>query len=108
MKTCFILKTKWFERRLGIQAFGYEDKKVEQLRSDLSAFLQRAIRVETGLPFQLATVAALVGLFSVDFATILQTNGNSNSGSADAIRKWFSSLNKNHQDLSLKVLQSVK
>ena len=100
-----------FELRLGVEAFGHEDKKVEQLRSDLSAFLRRSITMKAGLPIQIATVTALLGLISVDFETILQASKKlpaiaSHSVSTDLMREWFSSLNKKQQDLSLNVLQT--
>ncbi|XP_024022816.1 uncharacterized protein LOC21408653 [Morus notabilis] len=97
--------------RLGVEAFGYEDRQVEQLRCDLSSFFRLSITKKAGLPIQLAIVTALLGLLSVDFETIIQTSEKlpaivSESVAADLLRKWFSSLNKKQKGLSFNVLQT--
>lgn len=96
--------------RFGVEAFGYEDQRVEQLRFDLLAFLRLGISKKAGLPIQFAIVTALLGLLSVDFETIIQTNEKlpaivSESVADDLLRTWFSSLSKKQKDLSFSVLQ---
>ncbi|XP_021818167.1 uncharacterized protein LOC110760241 [Prunus avium] len=98
--------------RLGVDALGYEDKGVEILRGQLSAFLCRDSAISVGLPTQIATVTALVGLMPSDFETIIQGNVEpaaiaSQSDPAQSIRKWFSLLPKKQQDLSFGFLQTA-
>lgn len=64
-----------------------------------------------GLPVQIATATALLGLLSLDFQTIIldtvkfPVNSNQ-SFAADLIRKWLSSLSEKQHDLSLNLLQT--
>ncbi|KAJ4702918.1 putative Maternal effect embryo arrest 22 [Melia azedarach] len=97
--------------RLGVDACGYEDKNVEILRNRLSAFLERETTSRAGLPLQIASVSALLGLLSLDFDQINQINTMcpstaSQSVSTDTIRKWFSSLSNENKALSFSLLQS--
>ncbi|OMO83102.1 hypothetical protein CCACVL1_11556, partial [Corchorus capsularis] len=62
--------------RLGVDAVGYEDKEVDNLKVKLSAFLWKESTIRAGLPIQLATVAALLGLLSLDFEKVIQKNAN--------------------------------
>lgn len=99
-----------FKCRFGVEAFGYEDRRVERLRCDLSAFLRLGISKKAGLPIQVAIVTALLGLLSVDFETIIQTNEKlpaivSESVADDLLRTWFSLLSKKQKDLSFSMLQ---
>lgn len=96
--------------RLGVDAFGYEDKGVQQLRCKLVTFLCGGC-TKKGLLVQIATVTALLGLLSLDFETIIQDTvkflaNSSQSFAADSIKKWFSSLSEKQQDLSLNLLQT--
>ncbi|KAI5332054.1 hypothetical protein L3X38_022182 [Prunus dulcis] len=98
--------------RLGVDALGYEDKGLEILRCQLSAFLCRDSAISVGLPTQIATVTALLGLMPYDFETIIQGNVEpaaiaSQSDPAQSIRKWFSLLPKKQQDLSFGFLQTA-
>lgn len=104
--------TLLFIFRLGVDALGYEDKGVEILRCQLSAFLCRDSAINVGLPTQIATVTALLGLLPSDFETIIQGNVEpaaiaSQSDPAQSIRKWFSLLPKKQQDLSFGFLQTA-
>lgn len=98
--------------RLGVDALGYEDKGLEILRCQLSVFLCRDSAISVGLPTQIATVTALLGLMPSDFETIIQGNVEpaaiaSQSDPAQSMRKWFFSLPKKQQDLSLGFLQTA-
>ncbi|XP_062012543.1 nucleoporin nup211 isoform X1 [Rosa rugosa] len=98
--------------RLGVDSVGYEDKGVEFLRHELSAFLCRDIGTSAGLPTQIATVTSMLGLMSFDFKTIIQSNVNlsiisSQSDAAQVIRKWFSLLPKKQQEPSFSLLQAA-
>ncbi|GMY38164.1 hypothetical protein FCV25MIE_33408 [Fagus crenata] len=97
---------------LGVDAGGYEDTGVENLRCNLSAFLSRDATMKAGLPIQIATVTALLGLLPLDFETLLQSNVKlqataSQSVLVDFIRKWFSLLSKEQQELSVSLLQTA-
>ncbi|XP_068324733.1 uncharacterized protein [Pyrus communis] len=97
--------------RIGVNDLGYGDKEVEILRGELSAFLCRDSATSVGLPTQIATVTALLGLLFSDFKTIIQNNANSaaiasQSGPAESVRKWFSLLPKKQQDFSFDLLQT--
>jgi hypothetical protein len=81
------------------------------LRCNLSVFLSRDATRKAGLPIQIATVTALLGLLPPDFETLVQRNVKiqataSQSVLADSVRKWFSLLSKEQQDLSLKLIQT--
>ncbi|KAM1796304.1 hypothetical protein ACFX11_036556 [Malus domestica] len=98
--------------RIGVNALGYGDKEVEFLRGELTAFLCRDSATSVGLPTQIATVTALLGLLSSDFKTIIQNNAisaaiGSQLGPAESIRKWFSLLPKKQQDFSFGLLQTA-
>jgi hypothetical protein len=82
------------------------------LRCNLSVFLSRDATRKAGLPIQIATVTALLGLLPLDFETLVQRNVKiqataSQSVLADSVTKWFSLLSKEQQDLSLKLLQTA-
>lgn len=103
-KQCFLIL------RLGVDAFGYEDKDVRQLRCNLSAFLRDGC-TKKGLHIQIATVTALLGLLSLNFEEIIQDNvkfpvNASESSLAVVIREWFSLLSKKQQDLAINFLQT--
>ncbi|XP_050288057.1 uncharacterized protein LOC126726747 [Quercus robur] len=98
--------------RLGVDAGGYEDKGVENLRCNLSAFLSRDATMKAGLPVQIATVTALLGLLPLDFETLVQRNVKlqetaTQSVLVDYIWNWFSLLSKEQQELSVSLLQTA-
>ena len=110
-----LLITGWFNLpcwfRLGVSAFGYEDNGVENLRCKLSGFLSRDATIRMALPVQIALATALLGLLSLDFEKLIQSNSclpamSRQSVSIDHIRSWFSSLTKEQQALSLSLLPS--
>lgn len=105
----YLIESRSFYR-IGVDACGYEDKEVESLRNKLSSFLWRDTTVRAGLPLQIATVASLLGLISLNLEQIIQPNFEKpdmacQSTAVDAIRKWFYSLNKDHQAFSYSFLQ---
>ncbi|KAM4112485.1 hypothetical protein ACJW30_05G143900 [Castanea mollissima] len=98
--------------RLGVDVGGYEDKGVENLRCNLSAFLSRDATMKAGLTVQIATVTALLGLLPLDFETLVQRNVKlqetaTQSVLVDYIWKWFSLLSKEQQELSVSLLQTA-
>lgn len=95
--------------RLGVDANGYDDTGVETLRGRLSSFLHRKASAVTELPFQIATVTALLGVVPLRFEELFKSNNElsevvKDSGPADCIRNWFSLLSKEHQSLSIRLL----
>ncbi|KAA8519316.1 hypothetical protein F0562_013572 [Nyssa sinensis] len=98
--------------RLGLDANGYEDIGVENLRCRLSAFLCQSTSRKLGLPIQIATVTSLLGLLLLDFEELIKSNVElaavaSKSVPADCIRKWFSLLSNEQQSLSWSLLQAA-
>lgn len=109
---CFDLTSSFLIFRLGVDAGGYEDKGVESLRCNLSAFLSRDATMKAGLNVQIATVTALLGLLPLDFETLVQHNVKlqetaTHSVLVDYIWKWFSLLSKEQQELSVSVLRTT-
>ncbi|KAK1369136.1 hypothetical protein POM88_035228 [Heracleum sosnowskyi] len=86
--------------RIGVDANGYDDSGVETLRGRLSSFLHRKASAVTELPFQIATVTALLGVVPLRFEELFKSNNElsevvKDSGPADCadfIRHWFSLL----------------
>ncbi|KAK8352850.1 hypothetical protein V6Z12_A05G120700 [Gossypium hirsutum] len=94
--------------RLGVDAVGYEDKEVENLRAKLSAFLWQETTIRAGLPIQLASVSALLGLVSLDFKKASLENGNlpGMSGQcvpAELLRNWFLQLTEEQRSMSIRL-----
>uniref|UniRef100_A0A5B7BWU3 Maternal effect embryo arrest 22 n=1 Tax=Davidia involucrata TaxID=16924 RepID=A0A5B7BWU3_DAVIN len=98
--------------RLGVDANGYEDTGVENLRCRLSVFLCQDTSRKLGLSIQIATVTALLGLLPLNFEELIKNNMElpavvSESVPAECIRKWFSLLSNEQQSLSFSLLQSA-
>ncbi|KAK9022442.1 hypothetical protein V6N11_002704 [Hibiscus sabdariffa] len=98
--------------RLGVDAVGYEDTEVVNLRVKLSAFLRQETTIRAGLPIQLATVSALLGLVSLDLEDFHLENGDlaGMSGQplpADVLRNWFLVLTEEQRAKSIRFIQSV-
>ncbi|KAK8273484.1 hypothetical protein V6Z11_D10G008400 [Gossypium hirsutum] len=94
--------------RIGVDAVGYEDKEVENLRTKLNAFLLRETTIRAGLPIQLATVAALLGLTSLDLNNIELVSAMSGQFvPANLLKNWFPLLTEEQQAVSIRLFQSV-
>ncbi|KAI8029638.1 hypothetical protein LOK49_LG01G00030 [Camellia lanceoleosa] len=98
--------------RLGVDASGYGNNGVENLKIRLSAFLCQSSSRKLGLPSQIATANALLGLLPLNFEEIIKYSLAelpavvSQSDPADCIiRKWFSMLSSEQQSLSFSLLQ---
>ncbi|KAF3777366.1 hypothetical protein EJ110_NYTH25706 [Nymphaea thermarum] len=90
--------------RLGIDAAGYEEQGVEQLRCNLSEFLNQRGRC---LLVQLAAVVAILNLLSIDFMKCIQKNASIDvcqSHHVEIIKKWFSELSDHEQSNALCLL----
>lgn len=95
--------------RLGVDANGYDDTNVENLRGRLSAFLCRSASSNMALPIQIATVTALLGVISLSFEELIKSSTElpevaSSSCPSDCIRRWFSLLSNEQQSLSMRLL----
>ncbi|XP_057501104.1 uncharacterized protein LOC130785075 isoform X2 [Actinidia eriantha] len=98
--------------RLGVDASGYEDNCVENLRSCLSAFLCQNSSRKLGLPAQIGTVNALLALLNLNFEELINSSVElpavvSPSNPADCIREWYSIMSYEQQSLAFNLLQSV-
>nr|KJB69144.1 hypothetical protein B456_011G007900 [Gossypium raimondii] len=94
--------------RIGVDAVGYEDKEVKNLRTKLNAFLLRETTIRAGLPIQLATVAALLGLTSLDLNNIeLVSTMSGQFVPANLLKNWFPLLTEEQQAVSIRLFQSV-
>ena len=57
--------------RIGVDAGGYEDGGVENLRCTLSAYLDHTSSMKAGISLQISTGAALFGLLPLDLETLV-------------------------------------
>ncbi|KAF7148748.1 hypothetical protein RHSIM_Rhsim03G0093400 [Rhododendron simsii] len=97
--------------RLGVDASGYEDNGVENLRCRLSSFLCQNSSRKLSRLSQIAIVNALLGLLSLSFKELVKSTVEvpavvSPSNSTDCIREWYSGLSNEQQSLSFSFLQS--
>lgn len=98
--------------RFGIDAVGYEDTEMENLRSQLSAFLWRDTTIRAGLPIQLATLSAILGLIPFDIEKVLIDTPQKapdittwQSSPTDLLRNWFCLLSEAERALSVSLLK---
>ncbi|XP_039044029.1 uncharacterized protein LOC120183387 [Hibiscus syriacus] len=93
--------------RIGVDTIGYEDKEVENLRANLHAFLLREATIGAGLPIQLATVTALLGLVPIDFENVELAVMSGQFVLADVLRKWFPLLTEEQRATSVRLFKSI-
>ncbi|KAE8728710.1 Fatty acid hydroxylase 1 isoform 1 [Hibiscus syriacus] len=93
--------------RIGVDAVGYEDKEVENLRAKLHAFLLQETTINAGLPIQLATVTALLGLVPIDFENVELAVMSGQFVPADVLRKWFPLLTEEQRATSIRLFKSI-
>lgn len=112
----FFIRLKLFNQlclfRIGVAACGYRDEEVENLKCKLSGFLLRDSTNKASFPVQIAAITSLLGLVSLNFEDVIQSDLKlpevaSQSVSTDLIRNWFSSLSKEQQTFSRRLLQSA-
>ncbi|GJT27653.1 hypothetical protein Tco_0907928, partial [Tanacetum coccineum] len=90
--------------RLGIEANGFQDSEVENIRVKLSSFISQNISNKTNLPVQFAAVNSLVGTTSVSFKELCKLSPLvSTSTGTDCIQKWFSLLSDEQKLLSARL-----
>lgn len=98
--------------RLGVDASGYEDNGVENLRCRLSSFLCQNSSKKLSRLSQIAIVNALLGLLPLSFKELIKSTDEvpaavSPSDPTNCIREWYSGLSNEQQSLSFSLLQSA-
>nr|XP_027187241.1 uncharacterized protein LOC101505368 isoform X2 [Cicer arietinum] len=99
--------------RLGVDAGGYEDQGVENLRCKLLSYLcNSSVKAGQSLQIATATATALFGLLPLDLEALLLTerslpaySSKSISDDAGNLRKWFSGLGEHQRDLLCGILR---
>ncbi|CAN6814022.1 unnamed protein product [Brassica oleracea] len=99
---------------IGVDAGGYENEGISNLREKLSAFLQCETTLKAGFAVQIATVSSLMKTLHLDFSVVVQgkttmlpgCGDHSLSASANLVTKWFSLLSDEQRVFSNKFLQT--
>ncbi|XP_060181651.1 uncharacterized protein LOC132611244 [Lycium barbarum] len=83
--------------RSGVKAFGYEDVRIQRLRSSLCALLCQCDSKRMGLHLQFSIGIALIGLIPLRFEELVGTNIEVTPAAdpcdpTDCLRKWFALL----------------
>lgn len=95
--------------RLGIDANGFQDVEVENIRVILSSFISGNTSSIISLPVQFAAVNALLDTMPpLSFQQVCKNSAElvSPSTPTDYIRKWFSLLSDEQKSLSVKLLDA--
>ncbi|CAH8391500.1 unnamed protein product [Eruca vesicaria subsp. sativa] len=99
---------------IGVNAGGYENEGVSNLREKLSAFLQCETTLKAGFSVQIATVSSLLKTLQLDFSVVVQGKATmrpdcgdqSSSASANLVTKWFSLLSDAQRVFTTEFLQT--
>jgi hypothetical protein len=99
---------------IGVDAGGYENEGISNLRVKLSAFLQCETTLKAGFAVQIATVSSLLKTlqlkFPIDFqdkTTMIPGSGDQSlSGSVNVVTKWLSLLSKEQRVFAFEFLQT--
>jgi len=97
-----------------VDAGGYENEGISNLRVKLSAFLQCETTLKAGFAVQIATVSSLLKTlqlkFPIDFqdkTTMIPGSGDQSlSGSVNVVTKWLSLLSKEQRVFAFEFLQT--
>ncbi|KAI8524565.1 hypothetical protein RHMOL_Rhmol13G0158800 [Rhododendron molle] len=99
---------------LGVDASGYEDNGVENLRYRLSSFLCQNSSRKLSQLSQIAIVNALLGLLSLSITELIESTievpavvSPPNDNPTDCIWEWYSGLSNELLSLSFSLLQSA-
>ncbi|KAH0654436.1 hypothetical protein KY290_031387 [Solanum tuberosum] len=87
--------------RSGLEAFGYEDVRIQRLRSSFCALLSQCDSKRMGLHLQFSVGIALVGLIPLRFEELVGSNFEAAPAAnpTDCLRKWFSLLSSEQRSL---------
>ncbi|CAF1818025.1 unnamed protein product [Brassica oleracea var. botrytis] len=99
---------------IGVDAGGYENEGISNLREKLSSFLQCETTLEAGFGVQIATVSSLLKTLQLDLAIVLQGEttkllggvDQSSSVPANMVAKWFSLLSDEQRAFATEFLQT--
>ncbi|PHU25088.1 hypothetical protein BC332_03420 [Capsicum chinense] len=88
--------------RCGLTAFGYEDVRIQRIRSSLCALLWRCDSKRMGLHLQFSIGIALIDLIPLRFEELVGSNIDVAAAANPCdptycLRKWFSSLSSEHR-----------
>ncbi|KAK1437899.1 hypothetical protein QVD17_03699 [Tagetes erecta] len=97
--------------RFGIDANGFQDAEVENIRVKLTSFISRSTSSKISLPVQFAAVNALLGTTPLSFQDICKNNLKrlppvSSTTATDCIQRWFFLLSDEHKSLSVRLLSA--
>lgn len=97
--------------RFGIDANGFQDAEVENIRVKLTSFISRSTLSKISLPVQFAAVNALLGTTPLSFQDICKNNLKrlppvSSTTATDCIQRWFYLLSDEHKSLSVRLLSA--
>ncbi|XP_059301068.1 uncharacterized protein LOC132053160 isoform X5 [Lycium ferocissimum] len=98
--------------RSGVKAFGYEDVRIQRLRSSLCALLCQCDSKRMGLHLQFSIGIALIGLIPLRFEQLVGSNTEVTPAAdpcdpTDCLRKWFALLSS-EQRLLFKACKSCQ
>ncbi|KAJ4907075.1 maternal effect embryo arrest 22 [Raphanus sativus] len=99
---------------IGVDAGGYENEGISNLREKLSAFLQSETTLKAGFAVQIATVSSLLNTIQLDFPIVFQgktttlpgCGDETSSASANLVAKWFFLLSDDQRVFTNKFLQT--
>ncbi|KAJ4891655.1 maternal effect embryo arrest 22 [Raphanus sativus] len=99
---------------VGVDAGGYENEGISNLREKLSSFLQCEKTLEAGFAVQIATVSSLLKTLQLDLAKVFQgeitklpdCGDQSLSVPANMVTKWFSLLSEEQRAFAAEFLQA--
>lgn len=97
-----------------MDAGGYENEGISNLREKLSSFLQCETTLEAGFGVQIATVSSLLKTLQLDLAIVFQgettklpdCGDQSSSVPANMVAKWFSLLSDEQRAFATEFLQT--
>ncbi|CAH8343472.1 unnamed protein product [Eruca vesicaria subsp. sativa] len=100
---------------IGVDAGGYENEGISNLREKLSAFLRCDTTLKAGFAVQVTTVCSLLKTLELDFSTVFQGKttmlpgcGNQSlSASGNLVTKWFSLLSDEQRAFTTEFLQNL-
>ncbi|CAH8358004.1 unnamed protein product [Eruca vesicaria subsp. sativa] len=99
---------------IGVDAGGYENEGISNLREKLTSFLQCETTLEAGFAVQIATVSSLLKTLQLDLAVFLQgettklpcCGDQSLSVPANIVTKWFCLLSDEQRVFATEFLQT--
>ncbi|EOA26468.1 hypothetical protein CARUB_v10022517mg [Capsella rubella] len=100
---------------IGVDAGGYENEGISNLRVKLSAFLQCETTLKAGFAVQIATVSSILKTLQLDFPTAFLgkttalpgSDNQSISGSVNLVTKWFSLLSDEQRGFASEFFQNL-